>query len=624
MKDIFRRRHEDRLPGRMLNFLKRFLIVMGVSATIAFVLLVVTLNKAVNYVPPSLPDSMILTYTFKSGLEETVTKPAFSQPLLRPATTFHEVIESLTQASRDPRVKGFAARLQDIDMTPAQIQELRDTVLKFRKSGKSATIFTEDFGGFSSGMGDYYLATAFDQIWLQPVGAVSINGVAAEVPFLKGVMDKLGVEAAFGHKGLYKAAPESLTETGMSAPHREMMTALIGDLADQMVAGIAADRKMTPAAVRQLIDGAPYTDQEALRLNLVDKIGYHDEMMVQAQEKAGPDAETVKLLGYSFKADTIKLNLGITGFISKFFRKENPDFFDRNKSKIALIFGVGDIVSYRSKTKAGFGEGGMSADKISAAFAAARKDSNVVAVVFRIDSPGGSPAAAETIRRAVIETQKKGKPVIVSMGGYAASGGYWIAAPADKIIAEPATITGSIGVFGGKLVLAQLWQKLGVNWDSVSSGDNALMWSSNAGFSAKEKARLDALLDNIYESFITRVMEGRKMTREKVMTAAEGRAWTGRQAKALGLVDELGGLDRAIVAAMAAAKLSPDQDVPVERFPERKSTMELFIQLATEGVFLTPNINISVGDILRGPGAENILRGPGAENILHVPQVLRR
>jgi len=403
----------------------------------------------------------------------------------------------------------------------------------------------------------------------------------------------------------------------MSAPHREMMTGLIDDLAGQIVAGIAADRKMSPDRVRQIVNGAPYNDTEALRLKLVDRVGYYDQALEESMAKAA-GAGIVGLQGYSFTSGTINLNLGVTGFISKFFRKTDPAYATRNKSKIALIFGAGDIVSYKNKVYAGFGESGMSADKIVAAFEAAEKDNAIAAVVFRVDSSGGSPVAAETIRRALMRVQQKGKPVIVSMSGYAASGGYWIAAPADKIVAQPATITGSIGVFGGKFVLAQLWEKIGVNWDSVSSGDNARMWSVNAPFTGREKARFEAMLDNIYESFIVRVMAGRKMTREQVLAVAEGYVWTGRQAKEKGLVDELGGLDTAIELARTAAKLPPGQEVHIERFPAPKSTLELFIQLATEGVSLAPNISIRAEDILRGLKAEM----DDEAGILKSPQIL--
>ncbi len=586
MTYIPHRRREDSFWGSVLVFFKRFFIMTGIAASFSFFLLAVLVGRAFQEVSPALSDNMVLTYTFKTGLAELVTRPSLGQPLLRPAATFHEIIDDLAIAAKDKRVKGFAARLQNIDMAPAQIQELRDALAKFRAAGKFTYIFADDFGGSASGMGDYYLASSFGQVWLQPVGAVAINGIVAEVPFFKEILDKIGVEAEFNHRGKYKSAPESLTETGMSAPHREMMTELINDLADQTVSGIAANRGMTMDAVKRLVNGSPYNDDEALKLKLVDKVGYYNQMLDEAKLKAGnKDTQTVTLSDYSLRANMPHVNI------------------NKSKSKIALIFGAGDIIPYGGGTHSGLKGGDMAADKIVTAFEAVQKDADVVAVVFRVDSPGGSPGAAESIRRSVVETQQKGKPVIVSMGGYAASGGYWVATSADKIVAQPATITGSIGVFGGKIVLAQLWEKLGIRWDSVAAGDNARMWSSNVAFTDSQKARFEFLLDSIYESFIARVMEGRKMTREQVLAVAEGHVWTGRQAKARGLVDELGGIDKAIALAKVAAKLKPDEDIPVERFPGQKSPLELLIQLATKDASI-PELNISAADVLKGLEAE--------------------
>jgi protease-4 len=613
-----RRREEDHLPARLLGFIRRFFIVIGVLTTIGLVFLTMTISRLAHYIPPSLPDSMVLTYTFKSGLMEKVTSPSLSQPLLIPAITFHDVIDDLARAAKDSRVKGFVARLQDIELAPAQIQELRNAVAAFRTSGKFASVFAEDFGGMGSGMGEYYLASSFDQIWLQPVGEVSIGGVSAEVPFLKGLLDKVGVEAEFSHRGIYKSAPESLTETAMSAPHREMMTSLIDDLAGQIETGIAADRKINIDGLRQIVNSAPYSDNDALKLKLVDRLGYYDEMLEEAKAKAGDDAQPVELSDYSFDDSHPAFNKNMSGGMAgKFFHKDVSALAAGSKSRIALIIGSGEIVSSKDDI-AGISESGMSADKITEAFGEAEKDDNVAAVIFRIDSPGGSPAAAETIRHAIVKMRKKGRPVIVSMGGYAASGGYWIATGADKIVAEPATITGSIGVFGGKIVLASLWDKIGVNWEGISSGDNARMWSSNVAFTPNQKARFDSMLGSIYEAFIARVMDGRKMTHDQVAAVAEGRVWTGKQAKEKGLVDELGGIDKAVELAKAAAKLPPEQEIPLKQFPAEKSTLELFIQLATEGVSVIPSIKISAEDVLRGLKASmkdetGVLRAPALQ-----------
>jgi protease-4 len=575
------RRNEDRYPGRLWIILRSFFIVAGVAATICMAMITITLSRVVSYTPPPLPEKIVLYYSFKGNILETVGTPSLTHPLLRPATTLREVTEALETGAKDAHVKGFVARLDGAKFSVAQIQELRDAVHIFRKAGKFAWFYTDSF---QPGMSDYYLASAFGRIWLQPVGAVSLNGIAAEVPFAKDFLDKIGINAEFNHKGIYKSMPESMTRTGMSAPHREMISALVDDLAQQIETGIAADRGMKLPDLKKKIDTGLFVDEDALKEGLIDKIGYYDEVIDAAKAEAGIDTKgLVKLTGYALLSDTLSLSHGMVGFTTKLLRQTAPPGAYSGKAKIALIYGVGNITSSSTQSPASFGEGGMGADKMTEAFRTALEDPDVAAVVFRIDSPGGSPEAAETIRRAVVEMKKKGRPVIVSMGSYAASGGYWIATPADKIVAEPATLTGSIGVFGGKMDLSPLWKKIGVNWDSVSQGENARMWSSNKPFSATESARFEAILDGIYKAFIARVAEGRHMTKEQVEAVAEGRVWTGQQAKARGLVDELGGIDRAIVLAKEAAKLDPTAEIPVLQYPPRKSALELFLSLAIDG-----------------------------------------
>lgn len=552
------------------SFFKWYFIFIGAALTL------LGLTAMIAASARTLPDKMILTYTFRKGLVETREGLAFSPALFRSTMTFHDVTSALRAAAKDARVKGVIARLEDVSLSPAQIQELRDTVSALRAAGKLTAVYADDIGGFGSGMGDYYLASSFGQVWLQPVGMVAVNGLAAQVPFFREGLGKLGVTAEFRHKGIYKSMPESLTETGMTPPHREMMTALVEDLSGQIRAGIAADRKLSVDDVGRIVDGSPYSGDEALKLKLVDTIGYYSDTLAAAKAAAGdPDIEDVALDDYHPEK---KRSLG-------------------GGPSVALIVGAGDIVAHGSQSHVSAAGGNMAARDIVEAFEDAQKDESVKAVVFRIDSPGGSPAAAESIRHAVTETQKKGKPVIVSMGGYAASGGYWVAAPADKIVAEPGTITGSIGVFGGKFVLAQLWQKLGINWESVTAGENAEMWSMNKPFTEAQKARFDALLGDTYEAFITRVMEGRKLTREQVLAAAEGRVWTGRQAKEKKLVDELGGLDTALALAKAAAKLSADKEVPVKLFPAEKSPVEKIMELATKDAGILPAFHLTLPEL---------------------------
>ena len=619
------RRKEDKPAGRVFTFIHRFFFIIGVAAFISVSLLTATLLRAANYVPPGLPDNILLTYTFRSALAETIDKPAFDQPLFRPPTTFHEIVHALAASANDKRVKGFIARIDGPDYSLAQYQEMRDAIAAFRKSGKYAYVFSDNFGGFTSGTGEYYLASAFEKIWLQPVGMVAVTGVATEVPFLRGLLDKVGVKADLTHIGRYKSAPDSLTETGMTAMQRESLQSLTGDLFAQIVADVSAARGFGPAEFRDLIDRAPLTDGEALAEKMVDHIGYADVLTEEGKTKAGDGVELVDLRRYAFQAATENLQSGMAGFVTNYIHKARAPSEMRGKTKIAVVFGSGTIMGGAASGQAGFGGAGepvMQSGKISAAIRSAIKDEQVAAIVFRIDSPGGEPSAAELIRRAVVEAREKGKPVVVSMGGMAASGGYWIAAPADKIVAEPATITGSIGIFGGKMVLEDLWQKLGVRWDGVSFGKNATMWSSNSSFTPAMRAQLEHVLDGIYAGFRARVAEGRKMTPEQVMAVAEGRVFTGRQAKENGLVDELGGLDRAIDLAKQLAGIDPAADVPVERFPPQRSPIEMLLRVATDGAslgFESPSVENVMGRFGAGLGAltlspeASILRLPLAD-----------
>jgi protease-4 len=589
-----------------------FFFMLGLMMFVSMTLMVMSLAKLQGDVPV-LPEKILLSYTFKPGLSETADKPSFDQPLLRAPVTFFEIVRALDAAAKDSRVKGLVARVEDPQLSVAQAQELRQAVGRFRAAGKFAYIYGDSLGGLGGGMSGYYLATAFDALWLQPVGVIGLSGMAAEMPYLKGLFDKIGVEAQFAHKGIYKSAPESLTSDKMSDDTRVMMSSLLSDLMQQVSGGISADRKIPAASMPSYFNRALFSDAAALKMKLVDHVGYYDEMLAAAKTKAELGSEkTVDIQKYSTLAGVMEpADGGMSSKVSSLMKKE-----DKNPAlkKIALIYGAGEIVPYAA-SGGSLSEGALGADKVSDAFREAREDKDVAAVVFRIDSPGGSATASETIRRAVMETQKAGKPVVVSMASSAASGGYWIAAPADRIIAQEGTLTGSIGVFGGKFVLEKLWGKLGVNWDAVAAGEKSRMFSSNRSFTPEEFAAFDAMLGDTYEAFIIRVMEGRKMTRAEVMQAAEGRVFTGRQAKQLKLVDDIGGMDEAIKAARVLAKIDPAAEAPLVHFPGRKTTLQLFIQMATEGALFRPDIKLDAATLLQHwpqpySGSGGVLKAP--------------
>jgi len=475
-------------------------------------------------------------------------------------TPFTTLLSAIKRAGGDSRVKGMVVRAGSVGVGLAEAQELRDVIKDFRARGKFAYAYGDSFGEIAGGTGPYYVASAFDEIWLQPTGSLALTGIASQIPFFKGTLDKLGITPEFERRGEYKTAATEFTETKLLDSDRAAMDGLVHSIYDQIVAGIGDGRKLSVDEVKALIDGGPYTGDEALAKHLVDHIGYLDEAEDAAKRKAG--GELVAAQRY----------LELTGAASG---TTAPN------ASLGLIRAVGEIVGGRSDDNPFAESNNAAADTLVRAFDEAVKDDDVKAIVFRIESPGGSEVASETIWRAVKKAKEAGKPVIVSMADVAASGGYYIATPADKIVAEPTTITGSIGVFSGKFVTTGLWNLLGVSWDTVSVGKNATMAGSLAPFTPEQKQRFAALTDVAYKQFLTRVADGRHMDVAAVDAIAKGRVWTGVQAKERGLVDELGGLDEAVRLAKAAAHLPKDEKALLKPFPARRNPFEaLFRGLA--------------------------------------------
>jgi protease-4 len=459
------------------------------------------------------------------------------KPRLRP------ILRTLHEAGNDHRVAGLVARIGSAGQALAQVQELRDAVTAFRASGKPTVAWAETFGEAAPATIPYLLATAFDEIWLQPSGDVNLIGLSAEVQFLRGLLDKLGVEPQMGQRYEYKNAADRLLRSEMTDAHREAIGRLTESSWEQVVQGVAEARGLTSAEVQQAADRAPLLAKDALDARLIDRIGYRDEVYTSLRRKLGPD---VRLL-----------------FADKWTRHEQPwarilrQVKEKKAPGVAVVEGHGGVVMGRSRRTPLMGQV-MGSDTVSAAIRAAVKDERVQAIVFRVDSPGGSYVASDTVWREVTCAREAGKPVIVSMGAVAGSGGYFVACPADVIVAQPGTITGSIGVFGGKAVTAALTDTLGINYGSVQQGRNALMYSTHRRFDDTELERLDAFLDHVYDDFTTKVADGRNMTRDDVHAIAKGRVWTGADAAENGLVDTLGGLRDAIRIARERAGLPAD------------------------------------------------------------------
>jgi protease IV len=507
---------------------------------------------------PSLPDNMILSLDLTPGLAEGPREAGWQRLVFGGKPNLRDILDAVERAETDPRVKGILARLGTDDIGLAQAQELRDAIAAFRAHGKFAIAFADSFGEFGAGTRPYYLAAAFDQIWLQPMGSLGLTGLYAETLFLKGTLDKLGIAPEFDHKGQFKTAANILTETQMTPPQREEVEDLLRSLSAQVVGGIAQDRRLSSDAVEGAIDRAPLLPEEALQAKLVDRIGYRDDAIAAAHKRA-PGGEIVSLSAY------------LDGAGRPYSKGE----------RIALIYGSGLIVRGGSSASPLSQSDEMAANEITRAFRAAVRDPKVRAILFRIDSPGGSVVASESIWHDVVFARERGKPVIVSMGNVAGSGGYFVAAPANKIVAEPATLTGSIGVLAGKLVVTDLLKKIGVTTDAAQFGANAAMFSAASGFSPLARVRLQAFLDATYRGFKEHVAAGRHMTPEAVETVAQGRVWSGDEAKKNGLVDALGGYRAALLLAKQAAGIPAGTPVQLTVFPRQQGIAQYLYERLT-------------------------------------------
>jgi protease-4 len=503
--------------------------------------------------PPTekpLAENNILLIDLSAPLADLPPDQGIERILLAGKPTLRDVLDGIARAGGDPRIKGIIAHIGEGATGTAEAEELRDAIAAFRAKGKFTLAYADSFGEMSSGMRSYYLATGFDEIWLQPIGEVGLIGLRVEMPFFRGALDKLGIEPRFDHRSEFKTAMNTLTETKMTPAHRQETEALLTSVFGQMADGIAAGRKLDPAQVRSLVNEGPFGTKEALDAHLIDHVGYRDDALAAARARAGENARTVSLSRYLDKAG-------------------HPH---RQGPTIAVIYASGLITSGKSSSSPLSGSGILGADTLADAFREAAQDASVRAILFRINSPGGSATASETMWRAVRRAREAGKPIIVSMGDVAASGGYYIAVAADKIVAEPATLTGSIGVVSGKVLIGGLSDKLGITWDSTQIGDNAGMGSVVEDFTPAEHEKFERMLDYVYAGFKDRVAEGRKLSPDAVEQVARGRVWTGAEAQSLGLVDALGGFDTALALAKASAGIAADSDVTLKLFPPESNS----------------------------------------------------
>ena len=534
--------------------IKVFAIIGGVATL--FVIVLAAVAVALIYRQgEEVPRFTILEINLERNLPEYVPGNPIAEVLFPDAVTVRDLVEGLHRAASDERVVALLARAGNSGMGLARLQEVRDAVHAFGESGKPAVAYAETFGEFGPGNGAYYLATAFDEIYLQPSGVVGLTGLIFESPFIRGMLKKLGVVPRWDHREEYKNAKNFFTEREYTPAHKEATQGVMDSQFDQLVRGIGDRRGLSPEIVRDLFDRGPFFAKDALEAGLIDGLAYRDEVYERVKEQVDAGARFLTL--------------------RKYLNRLEEDH--EQAETVALIYGVGSVTRGKSDFDPASGETTMGSDTVARAFRNAARDDEVEAILFRVDSPGGSYVASDAIWRETVRAREAGKPVVVSMGDVAGSGGYFVAMAADRIVAQPGTITGSIGVVAGKMLTSGLWEKTGISWDEVHTSAHSTMWTGTRDFSDEEWALFQEWLDSVYEDFTDKVAEGRSLSKERVLDIAKGRIWTGEDARKLGLVDELGGFQTAMKHVREAAQLSPDAELRFKVFPRAKSPWEYLL-----------------------------------------------
>jgi protease IV len=501
---------------------------------------------------PRVRRGTVLELDLEEGFVEVSPESPLGVMRARKKAVLRDVVEALHRAAGDERVTALIARVGGGPLGLAQVEEVREAVAAFRRSGKPALLFSETFGDNGPGHAHYYLATAFDEIYLQPSGELGLGGILIDAPFVKRLLDKLEVRPRLDHRHEYKNYKNVFTEEGFTEPHREATQAYVDSTYGLLVDAIARGRGLDAESVRESIARGPLLADEALEARLVDGLGYRDEVYARLEKRL--DRKVRYLYHHAY------------------LRRAGRPF--RRGRRIALIYGVGQVRRGESEHNPLTGAAVMGSRTVAAAFRAAVADDRVEAILFRVDSPGGSYVASDTIWRETVRAREAGKPVIVSMGNVAGSGGYFVAMDAHRIVAQPSTVTGSIGVVAGKMVTRELWERAGVTFDDVRAGGEGTVWSSLHDYSEAEWDRLQTILDRVYDDFTAKAAAGRRMSRERVHELARGRIWSGVDAQRLGLVDELGGFLTALRLAREAADIPLDADVELKVFPRKKPLLE--------------------------------------------------
>lgn len=568
-----------------------FLTLLGVFAgLILFVIvvpIVLIMAAAGASSKPATPANAVLELDLRGGLTDQAPSNPFAS-FGGSGLSVVQVVDTLAQAEKDAHVKVLLVRLPEAGMTPAAADEVRQAIRRFRAAGKPVIAHSQGFQPVGAVVSSYMVGASASELWMQNTASFQATGFSADEVFLGRAFDKYGVRAEFEQRYEYKNAVNIYTQSDFTEPHREAMRAWMTSIYDSALASAAQDRKTTAAALKTTIEAGPYTADQALERKLIDRIGQVEEAEAEAKRRAGRNADIVAFGDYA----TARGERAGSG-----------------RSAIAIVGGEGAIMTGRGVGADPFGsDSSIRSDDTAEAIYDAIKDKDVKAIVFRVSSPGGSPEASEQILAAVRAAKAAGKPVVVSMGAYAASGGYWISSEANEIVAQPSTLTGSIGVFGGKFVLANALGRFGVDMRGLSvGGDYADAFSPGQSWTPEQRRAFSASMDRTYDEFVARVSTGRRIPAARVREIARGRVWTGAQAKALGLVDHLGGLEEAIGRARALANIPETESVRFKRYPKALSPWEALSQafgVQSEAA----RALVMLGAVTRDPTAQAALR----------------
>lgn len=530
------------------------LIISGILLTLLVVVIggVALLVYAFRSSEPEIKSNSVLMLRIYGDLPDYTPDDPFARLLGAEDNSLTNLLTQIKKAKVDKRI---SAVLLQVDMTGAgwaKSEEIRDTIADFRTSGKPIYAFMDM--GLNK---EYYIATACDHVYVTPPGELFIQGFAADVMFFRGSLDKLGIYPDFEQIGKYKNAPDAFTRKEMSDAHREVINAILDDYNNRFIETTAKARNKSVEEVKAIIDNAPYNSWEAQKVGLIDGVKYKDEI----------ESELKARLGYK---DSDKLNITKASD----YKQVSPESVGLNKGeRIAVIYGTGAINTGKSENSPTGGQS-IGSDTLAKAIKDAADDKNIKAIVLRVDSPGGSAVASDLIWRAT-ELAREKKPVVVSMGDVAASGGYYIACNANKIIAEPSTLTGSIGIFAGKPVMKGFYDWIGITNEYVLRGKNAGLFRETEKFTDEERAKFKGLLSHAYyDDFVPKVAKGRNRNPEYIDTIGQGHVWTGAQGKGNGLVDDFGGLDQAIEVAKQLAGIPADKGIERVIMPHPRTFLE--------------------------------------------------